>query len=109
MAKETERPEGLKREMSDYRNSEIAQPCMHCKHKISIGSQFSPEGWTCKAFPKQIPYSILTLREPHSIKRADPQVGDYVFDPVIYTEGETGREWHYTAEGRWVYLDGGPK
>jgi len=95
------------RRKADPRYFEIPQPCTHCKNIVTVGSQFDAEGWTCKAFPDQIPYSILTQREPHTVPVL-PQRGDnvYVYDPVIYTEEHTGRQWHYTADARWVYVDG---
>ena len=69
------------------------------KHQIFI----SP-GWTCAAYPSQIPYTVLTLRTPH-VEPLQSQPGDLVaFDPVIYTEEATGRRWHYTADGEWVYV-----
>lgn len=91
------------RKMAEPRYSEVPIPCQHCKNLLSIGSQFAPEGWTCKAFPEQIPYRILTLRDQHT----DPDMnreGDVVFDPVVYTEEDTGKKWHYTVDGRWVYV-----
>lgn len=108
MPKQQVRTEQEIRERSDPRWTELPQPCMHCKNLISVGSQFEPAGWTCSAFPEEISYDILTLREPHTAPRA-PQVGTDVFDPVIYTEEGTERKWHYTADAKWRYLDGGPK
>ena len=90
---------------ADPRYSELPQPCQHCKHIISMGNQFEPEGWTCKAFPEQILYRILTLREHHTQPNVS-QVGDFVFDPVIYTESDTGRQWHYNADASWQYVHG---
>ena len=84
---------------------EIPQPCMHCKHLISMGSQFDQEGWTCAAYPTQIPYRILTQREPHS-EPSEHQPGDLVaYDPRVYVEHWTGKKWHYTADANWVYVD----
>ena len=92
-------------ERTHPRYSEIPNPCMHCKNLISVGSQFGADGWTCKAFPDGILYGILAGHTPHT----EPwgyQSGDMVaFDPVIYTEDETGREWHYTADAGWQYVD----
>lgn len=92
------------RERTEARYTEIPIPCLHCKHLISVGSQFGPDGWTCAAFPDQILYAILTRREPHTTPLSI-QEGDEVFDPKIYTEEGTGKEWHYTADGGWVFVE----
>lgn len=98
------RSEEEARRMADPRYTEVPIPCQHCKNLISMGDQFTPEGWTCKAFPEQIPYRVLTLRDPHTSPDVNRE-GVAVFDPVIYTEDDTRREWHYTADGDWVYVD----
>lgn len=103
MAKQHVRTEQEIRERSDPRFTELPQPCFHCKNLVSTGNQFEPAGWTCKAFPTEIPYSILTRRNPHTAPYPS-QVGDYLFDPEIYTEEGSGREWHYTADAGWRYL-----
>lgn len=101
----TERPESQRAERADPRYTEIPIPCMHCKHLTSVGSQFSSEGWTCAAYPDGILYPILTRQWPHAEVR-DFQTGELVaYDPVIYEEADTGRKWHYTADGDWVYVD----
>jgi len=71
---------------------------------ISTGSQFEPAGWTCKAFPEEILYGILTHEYPHTTPFGS-QKGDYLYDPIIYTEEGTGRKWHYMANGDWRYVD----
>lgn len=106
MAKQRERTAQEIRELSDPRWVETPDVCMHCKNLVSVGGQFEPAGWTCKAFPTEILYDILTRREPHTTPRMS-QVGEYVYDPIIYTEADTGREWHYMANGNWRYLDEG--
>ena len=105
MKSKKQRTDEEKRIRADYRNSELPIPCQHCKHLISMGTQFDETGWTCKAFPEQILYRILTLREHHTTPNMS-QVGDFVFDPKIYTESDTGRQWHYTADGGWRYVYG---
>ena len=96
--------EAYRRANSDPRYSEIPQPCLHCKNLTTAGGQFVKEGWTCKAFPDQIPYDILTQRNPHTEVRSI-QEGTAVYDPKIYTEEDTGRRWYYTADARWRYVD----
>ena len=97
-----ERPESQR---ADPRYTNIPIPRMHCKHLTSLGSQFSSEGWTCAAYPDGILYGILTRQYPHT-EISDLQTGDIVaYDPVIYEESDTGRKWHYTADGGWVYVD----
>ena len=91
--------------MADPRYTEVPIPCQHCKHLVSMGSQFDKDGWTCVAYPAGILYSILTRRQPHTEITASQDGDMVVFDPVIYTEADTGRQWHYTADGGWVYLD----
>jgi len=101
----TERPEEERAARADHRTKEIPIPCMHCKHLTGLGSQFGQEGWTCAAFPSQIPYTVLTRRTPHE-EPSEHQPGDLVaFDPVIYTEETTGKQWHYTADGNWTYAE----
>lgn len=100
-----ERSESQRAKRADPRYTEIPIPCMHCKHLTSVGSQFGSDGWTCAAFPTGILYPILTRQWPHTEVR-DFQTGDMVaYDPVIYEEADTGRKWHYTADGDWVYVD----
>ena len=53
---------------------ELPMPCLHCKNLVSSGNQFEPDGWTCKAYPDQILYTILTNRQAHhSVELADTQ------------------------------------
>ena len=87
---------------SDPRFVNVPVPCQYCKHLIDMGSQFSDEGWVCKAFPKGIPYQILTLRELHT-EAADWQAEQVAFDPVIL-EDPDGKKWHYNADGSWAYV-----
>lgn len=102
----TERSEKDRQAMADPRYTERPIACQHCKHLVSMGNQFDEEGWTCKAYPEQIPYRVLTMMDPH----LKPSLGqtldkdDSVFDPIIYKEKDTGKEWHYTADGDWKYL-----
>lgn len=108
MVKESQRPEALRRQMADARYSEIPDVCVHCKNRVSVGNQFDSAGWTCPAFPVEILHSIINGGNPHITPFAS-QVGTDVYDPIIYTEEHAGREWHYTADGDWRYVDGGPK
>lgn len=108
MANEVKRTEQDIRERTDPRYFEIPQVCLHCKNLVSVGGQFGADGWTCKAFPKGILYGILTNETPHD-KPFLSQEGVDLYDPKIYTEEHTGREWYYTADADWVYVDGGPK
>lgn len=99
----TDRPDKDRATQADARNFIIPIPCQHCTHLTSIGGQYNKEGWTCAAYPSQIPYTILTLREPH-IEPSEHQPGELVaYNPRIYTEDETGKEWHWTANGTWQY------
>ena len=102
---EKERPEELRATMSDARYNDIPIPCQHCTHLTSLGSQFSSEGWTCEAYPQGIRYGILTGKYPHSEVTGDEQGMMVAYKPRIYKEDDTGREWHYTADGSWVYVD----
>mgnify|MGYP001197580639 CR=1 FL=1 len=103
------KPKELRALDADPRYTEIPIPCMHCKHLVSLGSQFDAEGWTCAAYPTGIPYGVLTMRTPHADIEPD-QPGDMVaYDPRIYKEEDTGKEWHYTADGDWKYVDGSPR
>ena len=107
MATEKKRTAIEIRERSSARYSEIPIPCLHCKNIVAVGNQHEPDGWTCEAFPEQIPYFILTMREPHT-KVTMAQRGEAVYEPTIYKDDDSGREWHYTGDGRWVYVDGLP-
>jgi hypothetical protein len=47
----------------------------------------------------------LTRRFPHT-EPDEYQPGDLVaYDPEVYVEEGTGKRWHYTADGGWVYVD----
>lgn len=105
MTKEKKRTEQERLDRADARLHEIPIPCAHCKHLLSSGTQFDDEGWTCEAYPEQIPYRTLTLRDPHN-EPTKFQEGAFVYDPVIYEEEGTGKRWHYTADARWQYVDG---
>ena len=108
MAKQHVRTEQEIRERTEPRYSELPYVCMHCKNLVSVGNQFfDPRGWTCPAYPVEVLQGILTGDTPHTAPFAS-QVGTDVYDPIIYTEEDTGREWNYTADGRWKYFDGGP-
>lgn len=102
MAKRT-RQEKLDR--ADPRLTEVPMPCQHCRNLVSMGTQFDDEGWTCSAYPGGILYGILTNREPHTEVNLT-QEGYDTFEPEIYTEEETGRRWHYTADAGWRYVEG---
>lgn len=109
MPKETERTAEEIRHRTDPRFFEVPYVCLHCKHLVSVGNQFfDPRGWTCSAFPEQVPQGALTGRNPHTTPFPE-QVGRDVYDPKIYTEADTGREWHYTADGDWKYVNGDPQ
>ena len=107
MAIEKKRTAQEIRERTSARYSEIPIPCLRCKNIISVGNQHEPDGWTCTAFPEQIPYQVLTMREPHMATTMS-QRGEDVYDPNIYTDKDTEREWYYTADGGWQYVDGLP-
>lgn len=80
--------------------------CLHCKHLVSTGTRFDPEGWSCKAFPEEILYGILTNRNVHDEPFVS-QKGEYLFEPAeSHTEIDTGRKWHWNADGSWTYDDG---
>ena len=104
MADDSERTDEERRHRSDARYTELPQPCMHCKHLLTVGSQFDETGWTCEAYPAGIPYTTLTLREPHTAPTTTQSGAIVAYDPVVYTEEDTGRQWHYTADGGWKYL-----
>ena len=98
--------EEARRRAHTARYTDPVVPCMHCKHLTSVGSQFSDAGWTCAAYPDQILYGILTRRNPHTDTTISLTGAMVVFDPVIYTDEHTGRQWHYLADGDWRYVDG---
>lgn len=84
-------------------------PCFHCVHLKQIGTQFNPhdipgslQGWTCRAFPQGIPYTILRRYTDH-LHPAAGQVRDYVFtsERIETGQGQTG--WQYIMwNGRYV-------
>jgi hypothetical protein len=94
------------RHRTDPRWNEIPLVCMHCTHLETLGSQFGSEGWTCSAFPEQIPYGILANHSHHD-EAYSCQENDHVYSPKLYTEEDTGRKWHYNADGSWQYIDEG--
>ena len=99
------------RHRTDPRWNDVPLVCMHCTHLGTMGNQFDEEGWTCSAFPEQIPYGILANHSHHdepylSQGHLDPP-NDHVYSPKIYTEEDTGRKWHYNVDGTWEYMDTG--
>jgi len=107
MSKSRSRTQNEQAMRADPRFTEIPIPCLHCQHIQTVGSQFDEEGWTCAAYPDQIPYGTLTLRAPHD-ELSGVETGVMVtYLPRIYEEDGTGRKWHYTADGGWVYVDTG--
>ena len=71
----------------EQRMYEPTLPCLHCKHLQSAGTQRndadprrSLRGWTCAAFPEEIPPSIL-LRETRHTEVLFGQEGSFVYTP----------------------------
>lgn len=76
-------------------------PCFYCRHLLNLGTQ-EPDlrGWTCKAYPQEIPYGILARHTPHT-EVGMVQEGDYVFESEPEElPGETGL-WVMTFGGEW--------
>jgi len=63
-------------------NFERPLPCLNCKHLTKIGNNISLKGWTCKAFPKEIPVPILrrTVRHVTVLDIFPGQVMPYLFE-----------------------------
>jgi hypothetical protein len=69
-------------------------PCMSCKHLLHVGTQDLTSGWTCKAWPTEIPWSILTRERKHDVVVPHTQEGDYVFDShlIDFPDGTVRKE-----------------
>jgi len=81
-------------------------PCFYCKHLVTTGSQ-QPDlhGWTCTAFPVEIPYDILMRYSKHTEPDIG-QVGDDVFESDhVELEGTPGMpagKYRITFDGDWL-------
>lgn len=71
-------------------------PCLHCQHLTQTGEQFNEDGWTCRAFPEQIPYHIW--RYGKHDETLPGQVGNFTFGSKTYPR-ETGKRVRYDSEG----------
>jgi len=67
-----------------YDSSFWDPPCFGCKHLLEVGKQRSEEGWTCKAFPEGIPYTVWSGHKVHDkvLDGFPTQVGKYVYEKV---------------------------
>lgn len=96
---------------NSYKNNMMmGVPCLQCKHLIHIGTPDSldyPEqafvGWTCKAFPEGIPYSILTRVTDHREVIEGYQEGNYVYDSKVIDGGDGDEK--VTWDGRWLSIE----
>ena len=72
-------------------------PCFYCKHLTGVGTQESLEGWTCKAFPAEIPFPILYRTLRHVDPKKDGWPGSQV--PGFFYECEPSHGTVMTWEG----------
>jgi hypothetical protein len=87
---------------ASHRYLVLHPPCSYCTHLTHTGS-LDLRGWTCSAFPVEIPYDILKRHSSHT----EPdmvQEGDDVFESRVFDEGEHGR-WVIDFGGEWTRVD----
>lgn len=77
-------------------------PCAYCRNLQHMGTQ-DLKGWTCSAFPEEIPYLILARLDSH-VELHPFQDGPGKFDSKVY-EFE-GVPHKITFEGDWHELKG---
>lgn len=68
---------------TDDRYLVLKPPCAYCRHLTFAGTQESLRGWTCSAFPEEIPYGILTRATDHKVEYI-VQVGSDVYESKVY-------------------------
>lgn len=56
-------------------------PCLYCKHLEVVGG-LDLERWTCKAFPDEIPYAILSRSITHDTVWPG-QAEDFVYESQV--------------------------
>jgi hypothetical protein len=109
MAKQ--KPKLIKLTREECRSMDLQPPCHCCKHLLSYGTQRRDEdpmnslrGWTCKAFPEEIPSDILLREVPHT-EPAWNQTNNLVYRSIICKKkaGLAKMSW----DGYWVEADTG--
>ncbi|MDZ4817371.1 MAG: hypothetical protein SGJ20_00185 [Planctomycetota bacterium] len=68
---------------SDGRLDTILPPCCYCQHKTNVGTQFSMRGWTCPAYPDEIPADILHRQRKHETVLPDQRGSDVYLSEVM--------------------------
>ena len=97
---------------ADPRFSILHPPCYYCVHLTGIGkprnddSPDSLRGWTCPAFPEEIPRTILKRQVPHTEVFND-QHGVKTFESTVY-QFPNGPD-QITFEGEWGNLPKAPE
>ncbi len=74
--------------------TENLRPCLRCRRLLNVGEQFRSNGWTCRAYPEQIPLPYFegnAVECPYYISRR------YNFD-------EYG-VWAVTFGAHWVRIE----
>ena len=77
------------RENEDYFDLFSFPPCQFCKHIQHIGGM-DLKGWTCPAYPEQIPRFLLRRGEAHTEVRLG-QKGNQVYESQIVDRGAKGK------------------
>ena len=98
--------------MSDGRAQyfEREPQCAYCKHLLTRGTQDGESGWTCRAFPKGIPYTFSAKRSkfPHiqgqSFGDYPGQVPGYHFESKVFDNSYT-----MTWDSKKVQMEQTPK
>lgn len=77
---------------------DLRPPCAYCKHLVQTGTLQSLTGWTCKAYPLEIPYTILQRYLKHDFETPGQEEG-FVYEPETYDF--TAGKFQMTFEGNW--------
>ena len=79
-------------------------PCFYCAHLRQMG-RLDLTGWTCTAYPEEIPYGILKRYEKHDEVDMLFQDGPGKFESKVFEFGGVPNK--ITFEGDWYELKGG--
>jgi hypothetical protein len=88
----------MKFDRHDGRATMIAPPCFYCKHLTNTGTQ-DLKGWTCPAYPREIPKPILTRQVQH-LTVLSGQDGEDIYESKVISCDDG--LYTITFDGNWI-------